>query len=370
MKKYFIIFAQTIAHKMAITLEEIAKITGFSASTVSRVLTKQSKKYRISQVTEKVIIKKAKELGYRPNDLARGLRLKRSQLIGLMVPDISNPFFSYLTHIIQKKVYMNGYSLIVANTNEDIDTEVEQLEIFRRKGIDGYIIMPVGTKYEHLADLIEHKKPLVLLDRNIDELNVNCVVVDNYRGSYEAVQYLLNAGHKRIAIIQGLQNTYTNTERILGYKNALADNGITIDEELIVGNDFRRENGFISTKLLLKLNDPPTAIFTFSDLITLGTLHACKEEKIDIPDVISIVAFDDIDFAPYLVAPLTAVRQPREMMGEVAVKLLIDEIKNKTQTKKKKIILEPKLIIRKSVKDLVIGGSTNRVNSGFEYQYE
>ncbi|MBX2977393.1 MAG: LacI family DNA-binding transcriptional regulator [Ignavibacteriaceae bacterium] len=355
---------------MAITLEEIAKITGFSASTVSRVLTKQSKKYRISQVTEKVIIKKAKELGYRPNDLARGLRLKKTHLIGLMVPDISNPFFSYLTHIIQKKVYMNGYSLIVANTNEDINTEIEQLEIFRRKGIDGYIIMPVGTKYEHLADLIEHNKPLVLLDRNIDELNVNCVVVDNYRGSYEAIQYLINAGHKRIAIIQGLQNTYTNNERVLGYKNALADNGIKIDEELIVGNDFRRENGFISTKMLLKLSNPPTAIFTFSDLITLGTLHACMEEKINIPDSLSVVVFDDIDFAPFLVTPLTAVRQPREMMGEVAVKLLIDEIKNKSQERKKKIILEPKLIIRKSVRDMILGGNANHLNTTMEYHYD
>jgi LacI family transcriptional regulator len=361
--------AQTFVQGMAVTIDKIAKLTGFSVSTVSRVLTKQSKKYRISQETEKLIQKKAKDLGYRPNDLARGLRLKKTHIVGLMVPDISNPFFSYLTHVIQKKAWMNGYSLIVANTNEDINTEIEQIELFRRKGIDGYIIMPVGTKYEHLAELIEHNKPLVLLDRNIDELNANCVVVDNYRGAYEAVQYLINAGHKRIAIIQGLQNTYTNNERILGYKDALSDNGIFVDEELIVGNDFRRENGYISTKLLLKLNEPPTALFTFSDMITLGTLQACLEEKIDLPGSLSIVAFDDFDFAPYLMTPLTVVRQPREMMGEVAVNLLIDEIKNKNQAKKKKIILEPKLITRKSVKNLMTGKNFENIDN-YEFKYE
>jgi LacI family transcriptional regulator len=243
--------------------------------------------------------------------------------------------------------------LIVANTNEDIDTEIEQIELFRRKGIDGYIIMPVGTKHEHIADLILQNKPLVLLDRNIDKLNANCVVVDNYRGAYEAVDFLIKSGHNRIAVIQGLQNTYTNTERILGYKSALADNGIAIDESLIVGNDFRSENGYLSTKLLMNLNNPPTAIFTFSDLITLGALQAFKEDKIEIPETISLVAFDDIDFGPYLVSPLTAVRQPRELMGEMAVKLLIEAIRDKAQNEKRKIVLESKLVVRESVKKLI-----------------
>ncbi len=189
--------------------------------------------------------------------------------------------------------------------------------------------MPVGIRYEHIDDLLKHNVPVVLLDRNIDELNTNCVVVDNYKSSYEAVEYLIQCNHYRIAIIQGLLNTYTNNERVRGYKDALADHGISIDENLIIGNDFRSTNGYISTKMLLYLPDPPTAIFSFSDLITLGTLQALSEEKLNIPDDISIIAFDDIDFAPYLVSPLTAVRQPRELMGEAAVKLLIDELKSK-----------------------------------------
>ncbi|MCF8240317.1 MAG: LacI family transcriptional regulator [Melioribacteraceae bacterium] len=333
-----------------ITINDIANQVGVSISTVSRVLNHKSKKYRISSKTEEQILKAADELGYRPNELARGLRLKKTHSIGLVVPDIANPFFANVTQIIQKQAYEAGYSLIVCNTNEDISLEIEHVELLRRKGVDGYIIMPVGTLFEHIEDLVEHKKPLVLLDRNIEHIDANCVVVDNYKGAFQATSYLIENGHTRIAIIQGLRNTYTNNERVKGYLDALRKNGLEIDETLMVGKDFRKENGYIETKMLLNLENPPTAIFAFSDLITLGTLQAFLEESIKVPEDISLITFDDIDFAPYLFSPLTAVRQPRQMLGEVAVKLLIDDLKSKGRIERKKIVLDPKLITRKSVK--------------------
>lgn len=335
---------------MGSTIEEIAQATGFSVSTVSRVLNNKSRKNRISSKTAQKIRQAAKEMEYRPNEVARGLRLKKTHTIGLVVPDISNPFFAYVTHIIQMNAFKAGYSLIVCNTNEDVEMEIAQVELLRRKGVDGFIIMPVGTQHSHIDDLVLNNKPLVLLDRNIDVLDVSCIIVDNYKGAYEAVDYMINRGHKRIAIIQGLQNTYTNNERVRGYKDALADNHICIDDELILGDDFRSENGYYSTIKLLELENPPTAIFAFSDLITLGTLQAVSEKKLKIPDDLSILAFDDIDFAPYLIAPLTVVQQPRESMGEEAVKLLIDKMNSKSEYKAQKILLEPKLIIRESVK--------------------
>ncbi|HEX2985148.1 MAG TPA: LacI family DNA-binding transcriptional regulator [Ignavibacteriales bacterium] len=335
-----------------ITINDIAEKVGVSVTTVSRVINQKTKKYRISSETEKLILKAADELGYRPNELARGLRLKRTHTLGMVVPDISNPFFSYVTHMIQKYASEAGYSLIVCNTNEDINTEMEQIELLRRKGVDGFIIMPVGIKHSHIKDLLIVNKPLVLLDRNVEEINANCVVIDNYKGSYEAVCFLIKNGHKRIAIIQGLPNTYTNNERLRGYKDALLDNGLPIDLSLIVGNDFRRENGYIETKMLLKMEDTPTAIFAFSDLITLGTLQALSEENIKVPDQMSLIAFDDIDFAPFLFSPLTCVRQPRELMGEAAVRLLIEELTAKGKVEKKTIELDPKLVIRDSVKHI------------------
>lgn len=334
---------------MASTITDIAARTNSSVSTVSRVLNKQARKYRISKEKERLILEAAREMNYRPNHVARGLRLKKTQTIGLVVPDISNPFFAYVTRVIQTFAWSSGYSLIVCNTDESLQSEVEQIELLRSKGVDGLIIMPVGVKYNHLAELLEDGLPLVLLDRCFDELATNSVIVNDYKGAFEAVNHLLEHGHTRIAIIQGLPNTQTNRARLRGYRDALASHGITPNDDYIVGNDFRKKNGYIETKLLLKLAQRPTALFTTSDLITLGALQALYEEDCHIPQDLSLVAFDDTEFAPFLAAPLTAVSQPKELMGEIAVKLLIEEMKGKGQKEKKRIVLEPQLIVRKSV---------------------
>lgn len=343
-----------------VTLVDIAQHVGLSITTVSRVINGKSKQYRISEVTTKLVQEAVDKLGYRPNELARGLRLKRSHLLGLVVPDISNPFFAHITHVIQGIVYQLGYSLMVCNTNEDIGLEKEQIELMRRKGVEGLIIMPVGTDFDHIIELVQQNVPIVLLDRYVEQTKLNSVVVDNYKGAYQAVQHLIKKGHRRIAIIQGLRKTSTNNERLRGYRDALNEANIEIDESLIVGKDFRKENGYIETKLLMNNYNPPTAIFAFSDLITLGVLQALDEEKINVPQDVSLLSFDDIDFAPYLISPLTVVKQPKEMMGEVAVKLLIEDIKTKGKSEKKKIVLDPKLIIRKSVKQAQVINSSKK----------
>jgi LacI family transcriptional regulator len=334
-------------------LLDIASKAGVSASTVSRVLNNQTEKYRISSETKNLIIKTAKDLNYQPNEIARGLRLNRSHTIGLIVPDISNPFFAYLTHIIQIQASQAGYSIIVCNTNENIETEIEQIELLRRRGIDGYIIFPVGTSHDHVKELVRNNKPVVILDRSIEDLDADTIVIDNFTGAFEAVEHLIENGHTQIAIIKGLPDTYTTNERVKGYKAALKKNNIPINMEYIVGNDFRKENGYGETKRLLKLKNPPTAIFATSDLITLGTFEAVFEMNLKIPEDISIVAFDDIDFAPFLISPLTLVKQPREIMAEKGVQFLINEIKSKHKSEKKRIILKPELIIRKSVKRII-----------------
>jgi LacI family transcriptional regulator len=338
---------------MAVTLKDIAGKAGISVSIVSRVLNRKTEKYRISQKTEQRVLEAAKELNYRPNQLARGLRLKKTHTIGLIVPDISNPFFAHVARVIQKQAYQEGYSLLVCNTDENIETEIEQIEIMRSRRLDGFIIMPVGLSHGHIDELLTDNIPLVLLDRCFDDLDTHSVVVDNYLGACQAVEHLTDLGHERIAIIQGLPNTYTNNARVKGYKDTLERKNIPIDESLIVGNDFRKENGYIETKFLLNLDISPSAIFTTSDLITLGALQAIYEQNLRIPADISIVAFDDFDFAPFLLTPLTTVEQPKELMGEVAVKLLIDDIKDRGKASKKRIALKPKLIIRKSVNNRI-----------------
>lgn len=334
---------------MPITLDDIAKMAGVSVSTVSRVFNNKIDQYRIGSKTAKSILKVARELNYRPNQLARGLRLKKTHTLGLVVPDISNPFFAYVIRSIQKVSHSLGYSLIVCDTDENLDLEIEHIDLLTSKRMDGLIVMPVGQEYAHIERLIRENIPLVLLDRCFSDLHANSVVIDNHKGACEAVEHLISYGHRRIAIIQGLPHTYTNTGRVQGYKEALTKHGIPVDEGLIVGSDFRKENGYIETKFLLHLENPPTAVFATSDLITLGALQAIAEEGLKIPTDISLVAFDDIDFAMSLLCPITAVAQPKETMGELAVKLLIEHIKNRKKWKPKRIMLKSKLIVRESV---------------------
>ncbi len=337
---------------MAVTLDDIARKSGTSVSTVSRVLNKKSAKYRISPVTEKRILKTAKELNYSPNQLARSLRLKRSHTIGLIVPDISNPFFACLIRSIQISAHQLGYSLLVCDTNEEVPLEIEHVRLLCSKGVDGLIVLPVGQKSAHLEALLKSGPPLVIVDRIFEGLNTSSVVVDNYNGACEAMEHLIQNGHTRIAIIQGLPDTYTTRERLRGYKDTLSRHEIPPEEALIVGRDFRQESGYIETKVLLKMANPPTALFTTSDLITLGALQAIIEEGLDVPGDISIVAFDDVDAAPYFRCPITAVAQPRENLGEMAVKLLLDHVRSQQRVDVKHIALKPKLMVRESVRDL------------------
>lgn len=337
---------------MTSKLADIAEHTGLSISTVSRVINGHTRKYRISNKTKDLILSAANELNYRPNALARGLRLKKTHSIGLVVPDISNPFFAYVTRIIQNYAHSSGYSLIVCNTDENIESEKEQIELLLSKGVDGFIIMPVGVEFSHIEELLNENYPMVLLDRCFESLDTNSVIVDNFQGARTATEYLISLGHTNIAIILGLRNTYTTNERLRGYTSAMGDNNIAINSQYVAGKDYRIENGYIETRFLLSLETPPSAIFTTSDLITIGALKAIYEENLNISDDISLIAFDDSEFAPFLKSPLTAIRQPKEIMGEMAVKLLLDDINgNKAETTKSKIVLKPKLIIRESVSD-------------------
>lgn len=333
---------------MAVTLNDVAEQAGVSVSTVSRVLNRKATKYRISADTEAVILQAAEELGYKANHLARGLRLKKTHTIGLIAPDISNPFFAYVIKQVQHIAHGLGYSLVVCNTDENLEMEVEQVNLLYRKRVDGLIAMPVGQQYDHFEEWMGRDVPLVMLDRCFDALSVDSVVVDNYRGAYQATEHLISFGHERIALVQGLPGTYTNTARLQGYRDALSAHGVEVDEALVVGGDFRRERGYIETKLLLGLDPAPTAIFATGDLITLGALQAIYEEGLSIPDDVSLLSFDDFDFASFLRCPLTTVQQPKEAMGEMAVKLLVERLDN-GEKERRRIVLQPKLIVRESV---------------------
>lgn len=334
------------------TLKNIADYVGLSVTTISRVLSGQAKRYRISKQTEELICRAAEDLQYTPNELARGLRLKRTHTIGLIIPDISNPFFAFIARSIESNARKAGYSIILCDSLENTKLEIEYLQLLQNRNVDGLIICPVGQESKHLEELYNRGVPMVVVDRHLPQLKCPHVLSDNYEGTLKAISHFIDNGHIIIGCIQGLHNTSVNEDRVRGYKDAHKMYDIALDNSLIVGDNFGERNGYTSTKLLLNRTSRPTAIFAVSNLISLGALRAISEEGLKIPDDVSLISFDDQPYSDYLCTPMTTVRQQSPEMGEIAIKLLIDEIKTNKHHATNGVILPTKLIIRKSVKKM------------------
>jgi LacI family transcriptional regulator len=333
-----------------ITLKHIALKTGVSVATVSRVLNGKSAKYRISKKTQALIQKVARDLNYSPNQLARSLRLSRSNTIAYINPDISNPFFSSIGKSIVKYARKAGYSIILGDSEEGTDMELSLINAMLEHKVDGLIISPVGLKYSHLVDIHKKRIPLVLIDRYFPDVDLPYVTSDNYGGALEAVSLLIENGHSRIACIQGLKNTSPNNDRVRGYIDAHKKYGIPVDNSLIKGDSFGEENGYIETKLLLERKNIPTAIFAVSNLISLGSLRALKENGYNVPNDVSMISFDDQPYSQFLSTPMTTVGQQSFQIGQIAAKLMIDQIESKKNPDPQSILLPTRLIIRNSVK--------------------
>ncbi len=332
---------------MPVTLKDIASLSGTSVSTVSRVL--NGKGQRISAATRRRVRAAAETLAYQPNPLARGLRLQQTMALGLLIPDIANPFFAHITRSIQQEAHRQGYQLMVCDTNEDLALEVEHLDLLQRQRVDGLMVMPVGQEAAHLNPLLAHQRPLVLIDRYFDTLDSHAVVLDNHKGGFMATELLIQHGHVRIGVIQGLPGVSTTMERLSGYHEALRRHGLPSDPALIAGHDFRVQSGYDATRTLLKHPDPPTALFATGDLLALGALQAIRDAGLRIPEDLSLVSFDDIEFAPVLMCPLTTIGQPWEDMGKAALQLLLEQITHPAPGPGKKIVFQPTLHERASV---------------------
>jgi LacI family transcriptional regulator len=333
-----------------VTLKNIADRLNVSVTTVSRVLNGKSDRYRISKETQELINSAAKELNYSPNQLARGLRLKRTNTIGYIIPDISNPFFSSIAKSVEKSARKSGYSILLCDSEENTKIEENLLQLMVDRKVDGLIISPVGLEVNHLLKISQKNIPIVLLDRYFPELTLPFVTSDNYKGALEAVNMLIDNGHSRIACIQGLINTSPNNDRVKGYIDAHKNHVLQVDKNLIVGDSFGEENGYLETKLLLKQANPPTAIFAISNLISLGAIRAISEEGLKIPDDISMISFDDQPYSRFLSTPMTTVSQQNSQIGQIAIKLLIDQIESNRQLEPMGIFLPTRLITRDSVK--------------------
>lgn len=333
------------------TIKKLAQLLNLSVSTVSRVLNGKSEKYRISLSTSQKIIETAKKYNYSPNRIARSLKTSKTNTIGLIIPDISNPFFADIALSIEKELRMRDYSLILCDSGDNYYTETDLIKLLNSHKVEGIIIAPTGTAHKHILDEFNSGLPLIVIDRYFPEIDLPYITSDNFQGGVDAVNYLISMGHKRIACIQGIPQSQPNRERIDGYKEALIQNNIEIDESIIVGNEFSIENGYRQTQILINLDNTPTAIFALSNTICLGVLKAIKEMELIIPDDISLVSFDEQIYSEYLWIPLTTVSQKKNEIGRLAVEVLFQYIGNKVPREKIfNIKLKTDLIPRISVK--------------------
>ncbi len=332
-------------------IKELAEKLELSPTTVSRVLNGKSKKFRISQKTSRKVLDGARKYHYSPNRIARGLKLEKTETIGLIIPDIANPYFGSIAKTIEVEARNSGYSIILCDSLDDEITEAELLQLMAGRKVDGIIIAPTGKNSNHVTEIQQQGIPVMVIDRYLPGTNLPFVTTDNYLGGLLATQYFIDMGHRNIACIQGINGISANTDRVNGYRAALQKHGIPANESLILGTDFGEKNGYIQTKKLLTLPECPTAIFALSNLISLGTLRALKEAGLSVPDDISIVSFDEQPYSAFLTCPMTTVEQPREEIGKLAFLNLLEMINKESRKKTENLVLKPRLIIRESVKN-------------------
>ncbi|MBS3787012.1 LacI family DNA-binding transcriptional regulator [Candidatus Bipolaricaulota bacterium] len=329
-----------------VTMEDVAEEAGVSINTVSRAL---NDKPDINPQTKKEILQIAEELNYQPNRFAKGLRSSKTSTLGVIVADILNPFFSALLKGIEKSAREDGYSIIVQDTDEKYENEQSAIQTALAEQVDGLLISPVQTNDQTIMDLRNSDLPFVLLGRHFDDLETHYVVTDDVKGAKTAVNHLIEKGHERIALINGPSHISSSKERLRGYRQAMKNHGLSINESFILEDNVMIEHGYETAKNLLAKTPSPTAVLCYSDFVALGVIKAARDEGLKISDDLAVVGYDDIFFATCLEVPLTTVRIPKKKMGKKAfktLKTLIGHEENVTELQK--IKLETELVSRQS----------------------
>jgi LacI family transcriptional regulator len=328
------------------TIKHVAERAGVSTATVSRVLAGGSgvRRELIDSVQEAVRL-----LDYHPNRVARNLRVRATRTIGLIIPDIQNPFFTSVVRGIEDVLQGDGYTLLLGNTDDNQERERIYLSTLHAEGVAGIILVTSDGRTPEFRRLLKAKVPLVVIDRVPAGLNVDAVTVANLEGAREATAHLIDLGHRRIGFIGGPAHLSTASERQAGYEEALraAGAGYAPTPELIKYGDFRQTGGYQAMRELLAIPEPPTAVFIANNLMTLGALQAIHERGLSIPDDIGIISFDDMSWATSLQPPLTAVAQPTYELGATAAELLLARMRD-PERPVRRVVLNTELMIRAS----------------------
>ncbi|MFT5700760.1 MAG: DNA-binding LacI/PurR family transcriptional regulator [Desulforhopalus sp.] len=326
------------------TVLDVARLAGVSTATVSRVINSPDS---VRQKTREKVLLAMVKCNYKYNALARGFVTKRSNTIGLIIPTISNSVFAESTLGVQEYADQKNIRVVLGNSYYKYSQEENLVKVLRESQVDGLIITTTNLKGEVLKSLVDENFPLVLLFSTVKNGPISAVGIDNYKGGYLATEHLVSLGHKRICMVAG---NFSMTDRSLhrwhGYKKCLRDKGIPYDEELLVQTDYSLPGGRDAIKKLLGLPSPPTAVFCSNDYIALGAMKGARELGLTLPTDLSIVGFDDMQTASYMVPALTTIKQPAYEMGRRAAELLLQLTEK--QSKPTQDMMDTSLIIRES----------------------
>jgi DNA-binding LacI/PurR family transcriptional regulator len=335
-----------MAHQ--VTIKDIAKHLNISVATVSRAMRDMPD---IKPKTRETVLKLAKEWDYQPNILATSLVKSRTKTIGVIVPDLAYHFFASIIKGIEEEAIARGYSLLLTQTSELYERELINVQNLSRGQVEGFIISlsQETTDYEHLKRLQRKGIPLVFFDRDAADIDVSKVMVDNVGAAYEATKHLIDNGCKRIAFLAGPTNVTVSNQRQEGYKKALKEAGLEIDNTVIVHGNYNLEQVIELTNYLIDLENPPDGLVVVSDRLAIGAMSALRTRNISVPDQISIVSFNDEPVCTIVTPTLTSVSQPTMEMGKMAMSLLINQIEKEGSPSEVKVF-KTELKIRESSK--------------------
>lgn len=326
-------------------VKDIAFRAGVSSATVSRVL---NNKPGVSPKSRKKVLETIEELGYEPNILARSLRVRRTHTIGVLVSDITNPFFAEVVRGIEDVAHKNGFSLILCNSEEDLLKEKQYLTLLRAKRVDGIIFSPSGKNHTEVENTLKLGIPIVSMDRQIDGHEIDSILVENAAGTRMAVHHLASHGYQKIAIISGPQSSTTGKERLEGYLQGINENNLSSDESIIMKSDFSLKGAISATNSLMQLSPRPDALLVSNNLMTIGSLQVLSEVGMKIPKDIAVIGFDDMPWAALIDPPLSVISQPAYDMGNLAANVLLNRISKGYEGLPIKMRLNTQLIIRES----------------------
>lgn len=336
------------SEKKNLTIKDISKLSGVSRSTVSRVLTGSTK---VKASTRKKIEEVINETNYSPSPLAQGLVKGNLNIIALLIGDIKNPFYSEIAKLVEAVAHKAGYMVVLCDTDYNFEKELMYLTTVQKNNFAGLIMMTVLNSEELTSVLNKIHCPIVMLNRYNPSFNGDVVIVNNYQGGYEVGKYLAALGHTSIGFLSGPENSTASQNRSNGFLQAMNDYNITLAEENIMHGDLRMESGLVYAERWLNNKIKPSAVFAANDLMALGLMKRLQEEEIDIPKDVSIVGYDDLPVSGIKSVSLTTVQQPHYKMGEVATNMLLERI-NQNDEPSRKIVFEPKLIIRDTTKKI------------------